>query len=139
MRADEFVESYIDAWNHCDPVAIANHFVEGGIYCDVPENVRRSRSELIVNLTEFFSLHRHRYELIGEILTSNDTIAYQYRMYAPDESGQRPASEAIRINLPAEINAGKYAVYNLNGELILNGIILAFFMDSKHFIEGICI
>lgn len=96
MHANEFVESYIDAWNHQDPVAIANHLAKGGIYCDVPENARRSRSELIVSLTDFFAKYRHRYELIGDILVSNDTIAYQYRMFAPDSVGQHPAIDSFR-------------------------------------------
>ena len=80
MRAAEFVESYFDAWNHCDPKGIADHLAVGGIYCDVPENVQRSHDELIASLTDFFSNFQHRYELIGEILTSRDTIAFQYRM-----------------------------------------------------------
>ncbi len=81
MRPTDFVESYIDAWNHCDPKAIADHLAEGGIYCDIPENVQQTRHELIVGLTEFFSSHRHHYELIGDILGNGDTLAYQYRMY----------------------------------------------------------
>ena len=80
MRATEFVESYFDAWNHCDPKGIADHLAVDGIYCDVPENVQRSHDELIASLTDFFSIFRHRYELIGEILTSRDTIAFQYQM-----------------------------------------------------------
>lgn len=81
MRAVEFVESYFDAWNHRDPVAVADHLATNGLYCDVPENVQRTHDELIVSLRHFFSNYRHRYELIGEILKGNDTIAFQYRMY----------------------------------------------------------
>ncbi len=80
MHATEFVESYFDAWNHCDPKGVADHLTADGIYCDVPENVQSSHDELIISLSEFFSNHRHRYELIGEILTSRDTIAFQYQM-----------------------------------------------------------
>ncbi len=50
MRAVEFVESYFDAWNHCDPVAIANHLASNGLYYDVPENVQRTHDELVVSL-----------------------------------------------------------------------------------------
>jgi len=80
MRATDFVESYLDAWNHRDPKGVADHLTADGIYCDIPENVQLSHDELITSLKDFFSNFRHRYELIGEILTSGDTIAYQYRM-----------------------------------------------------------
>ncbi len=90
MRATEFVESYIDAWNHSDPKGVADHLTADGIYCDIPLNVQRSHDELITSLTEFFSNDRHRYELIGEILTSRDTIAFQYQIYPSenDENGE---------------------------------------------------
>ena len=80
MRTTQFVESYFDAWNHRDPKGVADHLTADGIYCDIPENVQRSHDELITSLTEFFSNHRPRYELIGEILTSRDTIAFQYQI-----------------------------------------------------------
>jgi len=80
MRATDFVESYFAAWNHRDPKAVADHLANDGIYCDIPENVQRSRDELIVRLNEFFSESRQRYELIGNILTSTNTIAFQYRI-----------------------------------------------------------
>jgi AraC-like DNA-binding protein len=92
MRATEFVESYLDAWNHRDPVAVADHLSTNGIYCDLPENVQHTHDELIVTLRRFFSRYRHRYELVGEILTGEQTIAYQYMMYplgkaSKDETG----------------------------------------------------
>ena len=96
MRPTDFVESYLDAWNHRDPVAVARHFATTGIYCDVPENVRQTRSELIVSLETLFSEQRQCYELIGDILASDNTIAYQYRMYDVDESGQRLPGEPTR-------------------------------------------
>ena len=80
MQATEFVRSYFDAWNHHDPKAVADHLVSDGVYCDVPENARRSPAELIIYLEEFFGNFRHRYELIGEILKGSDSIAYEYRM-----------------------------------------------------------
>ncbi len=89
MHATEFVESYIDAWNHRDPKGVADHFTEDGIYCDIPEHVQCSHDELISFLSDFFSNYQHRYELIGEILTSKNTIAYQYqaRPYESVENG----------------------------------------------------
>ncbi len=85
MRATAFVESYLDAWNHRDPKGVADHLTADGIYRDIPDNVQLSHDELITNLKDFFSNFRHRYELIGDILTSGNTIAYQYRM-CPTES-----------------------------------------------------
>jgi len=80
MRATDFVESYFDAWNHHDPRAVADHLAAGGVYRDVPENIKSTHDELIVSLSEFFDEFPHRYELIGEILASEDTFAFQYRM-----------------------------------------------------------
>jgi AraC-like DNA-binding protein len=80
MHTTQFVESYFDAWNHRDPKGVADHLTADGIYCDIPENVQRSHDELITSLTDFFSNHRQRYELIGEILTSQNTIAFQYQI-----------------------------------------------------------
>ena len=80
MRATDFVESYFAAWNHHDAKAVADHLTNNGIYCDIPENTQRSRDELVVALNDFFSKHRQRYELIGEIMTGRDTIAFQYRI-----------------------------------------------------------
>lgn len=80
MGAAEFVESYMDAWNHRDPEAVAGHLADNGTYIDVPENTQRTHDELVVSLTDFFSAYRHRYELIGEIMKGRNTVAYQYRM-----------------------------------------------------------
>ena len=89
MRATDFVESYFDAWNHRDPKGVADHLAANGIYRDIPENAQRSHDELITSLSEFFAENRHRYELIGEILTSDNSIAYQYRMNLFDSTGKK--------------------------------------------------
>ncbi len=86
MRTVEFVQSYFDAWNHKDPEAVAGHLAADGTYLDVPDNQQSSRDELIVGLHGFFADHRHRYELVGDILESRHTIAFQYRMYPPGAS-----------------------------------------------------
>jgi len=82
LRTTKFVESYIDAWNHRDPEGVADHLTADGVYCDIPENVQRTHDELVTSLIDFFSKHRHRYELIGEILVSGNTIAFQYHISA---------------------------------------------------------
>ena len=83
MHATEFVESYFDAWNHRDAKAVADHLAVDGLYCDIPQNVEQSHDELIVSLGDFFSTHRNQYELIGDILQSVNTIAFQYRICPP--------------------------------------------------------
>lgn len=81
MRAAEFVESYFDAWNHRDPKGIADHLSADGVYRDMPENIQSSHDDLIISLRDFFSKFRHRYELVGEFLKGENTIAFQYRMF----------------------------------------------------------
>ena len=93
MRPAKFVHSYFDAWNHRDPEGVAGHLSVDGIYCDVPENVQRTHSELIANLRDFFATYRHRYELVGDILANGNTVAFQYEMVPPG-NGERPASRA---------------------------------------------
>ena len=80
MQAARFVESYIDAWNHRDPQAVADHLADDGIYRDIPENSQRSHDELITTLGEFFARNRYQYEQVGEVLTGENTIAFQYRV-----------------------------------------------------------
>jgi len=95
MRATRFVESYFDAWNHCDPRAVADHLTADGIYCDIPENVQRTHDELIVSLNDIFSDYQYRYELIGDILTSKNTIAFQYRMCPLGTTGKNGSSDSF--------------------------------------------
>jgi len=90
MHTSRFVESYFDAWNHCDPKGVADHLTADGVYCDIPENEQRSHDELITSLTVFFSRHQHRYELIGDILANQNTIAFQYQIH-PLETTNRGA------------------------------------------------
>jgi len=80
MHVTEFVKSYFDAWNKHDALGVANHLTKDGIYCDVPENARSTHDELITDLGEFFADNHHHYELVGEILTGDNTIAFQYQM-----------------------------------------------------------
>ena len=96
MHATDFVESYFDAWNHGDPKGVADHLTADGIYCDIPENARRSHDELIVRLREFFSKYRHRYELVSDILMDNNTIAFQYEMVASGKGKQDTYPDTYR-------------------------------------------
>jgi len=96
MHVTEFVESYFDAWNHRDPKAVADHLADDGMYCDIPENMQRSHDELIVSLNDFFANYRHRYELIGDILTSRNTIAFQYRMRPLGQANEGESADSFR-------------------------------------------
>lgn len=96
MRAAQFVQSYMDAWNHRDPQAVAEHLASDATYCDVPENINRSRDELVASLRGFFSNYRHRYELIGDIATGENTIAFQYEMVPSATHKIGPYSDLYR-------------------------------------------
>jgi AraC-like DNA-binding protein len=88
MRAAEFVQSYFDAWNHSDPRAVAEHLDKNGTYCDIPANEQHSRVDLVANLTDFFALEHHFYQLIGEVLANDRSIAFQYKMSSLDKDGE---------------------------------------------------
>ena len=78
MTTKDFVASYFEAWNHHDAGSVADHLSQGGKYYDVPEQQRLSRDALIEHLKEFFARDRNRYSLVGEILTGENSIAFQY-------------------------------------------------------------
>ena len=89
VHTTRFVESYFDAWNHRDPKGVADHLAADGIYCDIPEHQQRSHDELITSLGAFFAHDRHQYELIGDIQTGRNSLAFQYRVSSPydDDNG----------------------------------------------------
>jgi len=119
MRTTQFVESYFDAWNHRDPKGVADHLTADGIYRDIPENVQRTHDELITTLADFFSSHRHRYELIGEILKGESTIAFQYQICPldadADGKSEKPfvGAEFMTVNGDAAMTITDY--YNVPG------------------------
>jgi AraC-like DNA-binding protein len=86
MHTREFVRSYFDAWNQGDARGVAGHLAKNGIYCDVPVNAQYSGDDLIADLAAFFLAENHRYQLLGDILTSDSSIAFQYRMSSPNSS-----------------------------------------------------
>lgn len=129
MRATKFVESYIDAWNHRDPEGVADHLTADGVYVDVPQNIERTHDELIVMLDDFFSEYPGQYELIGEVLATRKTIAFQYRAFATDSSqtlycgaefmtlnGDAAVTIADYYEIPAIKTANKYAKSGLRSE-----------------------
>ncbi|MDZ7645647.1 MAG: nuclear transport factor 2 family protein [Woeseiaceae bacterium] len=94
MRATDFVESYFEAWNHRDPLAVADHLAANGIYCDVPEHSRHSHDELVAHLRKFFSESHHQYRLIGDVLAGEQTIAFQYEMLPADGAATHAPTRA---------------------------------------------
>ena len=129
MHAAEFVESYFDAWNHGDAQGVADHLTADGIYVDVPQNMERTHDELIVMLHDYFSDFPGRYELLGEILSSKETIAFQYRACATDSAqtlycgaefitmnGDAAISIADYYEVPAMRSKRKYAKSGLRNE-----------------------
>ena len=84
MQISKFVESYFDAWNHGDAKGVADHLTKDGIYLDIPVNAQSTHDDLIDYLNDFFVSNRHRYELIGDILTNGNTVAFQYKSTLAD-------------------------------------------------------
>ena len=84
MRAKEFVESYLDAWNHGDAKSIADHLSANGTYVDMAEHTQFSRNELIKSLTDSFIHEKNHYELVGEVLSGENMSAFQYRVSSMD-------------------------------------------------------
>jgi len=81
MQATNFVESYMNACNQRNPVAVVDHLQAHGTYFDIPENTIYSHNELIVSMRNFFVKYRNmRWRLIGDILIGQNTVAYQYQM-----------------------------------------------------------
>jgi AraC-like DNA-binding protein len=114
MRAIEFVESYFDAWNHHDPKGVADHLTADGIYRDIPEKVERSHDELIQSLSNFFSSNNHRYELIGEVLASPNSLSFQYGIFPHGESGAYRGAEFMTLNGDAAMTIIDY--YDVPGD-----------------------
>ena len=83
MLSQDFVASYIDAWNQHDAGGVAKHLAKEGIYWDIPVKQQLSRDGLITHLKEFFLLDTNVYELMGEVLTAKNSIAFQYRACPP--------------------------------------------------------
>lgn len=89
IQASQFVKSYFDAWNQHDPQGVAGHFAADGIYRDVPENVQSSPDELAASLDKFFGQNHHRYELISDVLSNGNSVAFQYRIIPGSRFGKR--------------------------------------------------
>lgn len=151
MQASKFVKSYFDAWNHADPEGVADHLAPGGVYLDITENIPRTHDQLVVSLSGFFADFPQRYELIGEILASMNTIAFQYRvrpmndstdgqsrtMYCGAEFMTLNGDAAVTItdyyDLPQQVSLDKYAKSGLRREQLQEYMRrLDVIMESQH-------
>ncbi|MFT4822907.1 MAG: AraC-like DNA-binding protein [Halioglobus sp.] len=88
MQAAEFVHSYVDAWNRQDAKAIAEHLADNGTYMDVPVHQNMSRPEFITHLEKQFKLEAYYYQLSGEVLSGETTIAFQYQVFPRDDKNE---------------------------------------------------
>ena len=80
----DFVESYFEAWNKRDANFVADHLAIDGTYSDIAKDKQFAKDELIVNLREAFSKENNRYDVMGEIMSGDGTIAFQYRVSSID-------------------------------------------------------
>jgi AraC-like DNA-binding protein len=127
VKATRFVESYIDAWNHRDPKGVADHLAAGGIYRDVPQKLESSHDELIKSLRDFFVYDEHKYELVGDILTGRESIAFQYRVSRSDESRDSAHTGAYRgaefMNLSGDAAMSITDYYDIPGMMQAKSIV----------------
>ncbi|MEH6549602.1 MAG: helix-turn-helix domain-containing protein [Pseudomonadales bacterium] len=109
MRTAKFVESYFDAWNHSDAKGVAEHLVKNGTYCDIPSNERHSREALVGNLVDFFEREHRHYQLIGEVLANDETIAFQYKISSLDSTADdRLGAEFMTVDGDGALNIADY-------------------------------
>jgi AraC-like DNA-binding protein len=109
MHSTEFVKSYIDAWNHRDANGVAEHLCLNGTYCDIPANKQFSRDDLVSDLVDFFAADNHKYQLIGEVLSGQNTIAFQYKMLSPSaNSDEWFGAEFMTLNGDAALRIADY-------------------------------
>lgn len=102
MISSDFVASYFDAWNHRDADAVADHLSKNGTYCDVPFQRQLAGSELIAYLRDYFARDNCRYQLVGEILTGENSIAFQYRACPENGSSNAAWTGAEFVNLKGD-------------------------------------
>ncbi|MEE4279797.1 MAG: AraC family transcriptional regulator [Halieaceae bacterium] len=86
----EFVESYLSAWNDQDAPRIAGHLCSDGTYVDVPGQQTLAGESLIEHLVDYFSNDEFRYEIVGDVLSNGKTVAFQYRVVPRDPTSDDP-------------------------------------------------
>ncbi|MFT5710358.1 MAG: AraC-like DNA-binding protein [Halioglobus sp.] len=79
MLSINFVESYVDAWNQHDPKQVADHLSQDGMYFDMSTKQHVAREDFIDYLKNFFREDNNHYTIVGEVLSGESTISFQYR------------------------------------------------------------
>ena len=87
MQAAQFINSYLDAWNHFDARGVAAFMSSQGMYLDRRHHEKYSRPALIQYLHDLFTREKHLYQLVGDILVGKSTIAYQYKAFDLNSPG----------------------------------------------------
>ncbi|MEM1187396.1 MAG: helix-turn-helix domain-containing protein [Pseudomonadota bacterium] len=82
----QFVESYLSAWNAQDASGVAGHLSTDGKYFDGASQEHLAGEALVEHLVEYFSNDEYRYEIVGDVLTNEKTVAFQYRVVPRDPS-----------------------------------------------------
>ncbi len=126
MASHPFVESYLDAWNRNDAAAVGGHLAKQGVYRDVPANHVQNRTELIESLEAFFEDAPHRYELVGKVVGSATTVAFQYRMVSLDSNSHDRELRTLRGAEFIELHRGRATsindYYQLDEPLMESGV-----------------
>ena len=121
MMSADFVASYIDAWNQHDPAGVVEHLALGGTYCDIPRQQQLSRADMVSYLRDFFSHDTNCYTLVGEVLTGEKSIAFQYLAQPEDQDGTGGWMGAEFITMDGE-SAGRIEDYYRDPALLSRGL-----------------
>lgn len=100
MRAKDFVQSYMEAWNKHDAGNVAEHLAPDGVYLDVPEQEQRPKDEMFEYLSEFFGRDQNIYVLTGDITTGKNSLAFQYKVInttGPEEEDVFHGAEFVTL------------------------------------------
>lgn len=86
MNTQQFVDSYFDAWNNHDAAGVAEHLGSDGTYFDEPAQQELGGEALVTDLIDYFSNDHYGYEIMGDVLSNGNTVAFQYRAFPMDSS-----------------------------------------------------
>ena len=118
MQTSELINEYFSLWNHHDARGIAELLKGNGCYFDQPKNVTYAGNDFVRHLQEVFTTTPLRYELVGEVLVGESSLAFRYKSLFCDgvDKEQTRALGAEFITLDSDNNLTQiddfYQVYN---------------------------